>query len=173
MSAAWPAPSAARAGCGRGLVSATSRHRQDQGVLWRGQIGGHLRRGPWSRTAGRSRASHVSTMCGLRAERSQDPRDSRLRHLRRFSHRRRRPLRFTHRRRLAEHLGDQHLDLLVRSPSRRPRTGRSARPSSQSAANRDRRLRTVSLDTSKSSATRAFDRPSAHSSTTLDRSTSA
>lgn len=54
-----------------------------------------------------------------------------------------------------------------------PERGRSTRPSSRSATNRDRHLRTVSRETPRSSATRAFDRPSAHASTIRDRSTSA
>ncbi|AGP55001.1 hypothetical protein M271_17190 [Streptomyces rapamycinicus NRRL 5491] len=54
-----------------------------------------------------------------------------------------------------------------------PERGRSARLSSRFAANRDRHLRTVSRETPRSSATRAFGRPYAHASTILDRNTNA
>ncbi|MBB5935001.1 hypothetical protein FHS42_002051 [Streptomyces zagrosensis] len=43
----------------------------------------------------------------------------------------------------------------------------------RSATNHDRHVRTVSREIPRSSATSAFDRPSAHISTDLDRNTSA
>lgn len=83
-----------------------------------------------------------------------DPRDSRPGHPRRLGHRTRRPVRITRRRPLVQRPGDQGFDLLVRDLRRRPRMGRSTRPSSR-----------VRNKPGPPLATCAFDRPSAHAST--------
>ncbi|MGW5258517.1 peptidoglycan-binding protein [Streptomyces sp. NPDC004012] len=98
-----------------------------------------------------------------------------LRHPRRHRHRHRgpghgdRPDRGRHRRLGGLHLLPRHLVGRL-APGRHRRRRRHRRQKTQRTY--IRHLRTVSLETPRSSAT-AFDRPSAHASTILDRSTSA